>query len=151
MWWNYPLTRNKPIFVRYLLFQHPVMSNPSIFWILLRSNAYEFVHNFVLFRSGRKYRYRLSTCMLIFVINIRPARTFWNSNNCLLIPFTLDWSRNLLHNPMWNMTVNNISYLKYPLSTRPEKGYITKIISFFFVQYTIYIFIYILSPKRNDT
>ena len=33
---------------------------------------------------------------------------------------------------MWNMAVNNISYLIYPLSTRTEKGYITKMIPFFF-------------------
>ena len=73
--------------------------------------------------------------MLIFVANIRPARTFWNSTHCLLSPFTLDWSRNLWHNPMWNMAVNNISYPISPLSTRTEKGYITKMIPFFFVQY----------------
>ena len=70
--------------------------------------------------------------MLIFVVNIRPARTFRNSTHCLLSPFTLDWSRNLLHNPMWNMAVNNISYPIFPLSTRIEKGYTTKIIPFFF-------------------
>ena len=64
--------------------------------------------------------------------NIRPARTFWNSTHCLLSPFTLDWYRNLWHNPMWNMAVNNISYPIYPLSTRTEKGYITKMIPFFF-------------------
>ena len=35
---------------------------------------------------------------------------------------------------MWNMAVNNISYpiYMYPLSTRIEKGYTTKIIPFFF-------------------
>ena len=33
---------------------------------------------------------------------------------------------------MWNMAVNNISYPIYPLSTRTEKGYITKMIPFFF-------------------
>ena len=76
--------------------------------------------------------------MLIFVVNILPARTFWNSTHCLLSHFTLDWSRNLWHNPMWNMAVNNISYPIYPLSTRTEKGYIVKMIPFFlffFVQY----------------
>ena len=40
---------------------------------------------------------------------------------------------------MWNIAVNNISYSIYPLSTRTEKGYITKMIPFFFVQY-IYIY-----------
>ena len=70
--------------------------------------------------------------MLIFVVNIRPARTFWNSTHCLLSLFTLDWSRDLWHNPMWNMAVNNISYPIYPLSTRTEKGYLTKMIPFFF-------------------
>ena len=81
-------------------------------------------------------RYRRSVHMLNFVVNIRPARSFWNSNHCLFSPFTLDWSLNLLHNPMWNMAVNNISYSIYPLSTRTEKGYITKIMPFCFVQYT---------------
>ena len=33
------------------------------------------------------------------------------------------------------MAVNNISYPIYPLSTRIEKGYRTKMIPFFFVQY----------------
>ena len=70
--------------------------------------------------------------MLIFVINIRPARTFWNSTHCLLSPFTLEWSRNLWHYLMWNMAVNNISYPIYPLSTRTVKGYFTKMIPFFF-------------------
>ena len=70
--------------------------------------------------------------MLIFVANIRPARTFWNSTHCLLSPFKLDWSRNLWHNPMWNMAVNNISYPIYPLSSRTEKCYSTKMIPFFF-------------------
>ena len=37
---------------------------------------------------------------------------------------------------MWNMAVNNISYSTYLLSTKIEKGYTTKIIPFFFVQYT---------------
>ena len=108
------------------------MTNPTNFWTLLRSNAYEFVQDFVLFLSGKKKRYRLSTHMLIFVVNIRPARTFWNSTYCLLSSFTLDWSRNLWHNPMWNMAVNNISYPIYPLSTRTDKGHITKMIPFFF-------------------
>ena len=70
--------------------------------------------------------------MLIFVVNIRPARTFWNCTHCLLSPFTLDWSRNLLHNPMWNMAVNNISYSIYLLSTKIENGYTTKGIPIFF-------------------
>ena len=42
------------------------------------------------------------------------------------------WSRNLLHNPMQNMADNNISYIIYPLSTRIEKGYTTKMIPFLF-------------------
>ena len=75
--------------------------------------------------------------MLIFVVNIRPARTFWNSTHCLLSPFTLNWSRNLLRNPMWNMTVNNMSYSIYLLSTKIEKVYITKIIPFFFFVYVL--------------
>ena len=33
---------------------------------------------------------------------------------------------------MWNIAVNNISYPIYPLSTKTEKGYITKMIPFFF-------------------
>ena len=33
---------------------------------------------------------------------------------------------------MQNMAVNNISYIIYPLSTRIEKGYTTKMIPFFF-------------------
>ena len=137
MCWMYPFTRGKTVSVRCFLFQHSVLANPTVFWTLLRSNAYEFVTDFVLFLSGKKLRYRLSTHMLIFVVKIRPSRKFWNSTHCLLSPFTLDWSRNLWNNPMWNMAVNNISYLIYPLSTRTEKGYITKMIPFFFVQYML--------------
>ena len=109
MWWKYPFTRGKTVFVRCFLFQHSVMTNRTIFWTLLRSNAYEIVQDFVLFLSGKekRSRYRLSTHMLIFVVNIRPAQTFWNSTHRLLFPFTLDWSRNLWHKPMWNMAVNN--------------------------------------------
>ena len=33
---------------------------------------------------------------------------------------------------MWNIAVNNILYPIYPLSRRAEKGYITKIVPFFF-------------------
>ena len=143
MWWKYPFTRGKTVFVRCFLFQPSVMTNPTIFWTLLRSNAYEFVQNFVLFLLGKKYRYRLSMQMLIFVVNIRPARTFSNSTHCLLSPFTLDWSRNLWHNLMWNMAVNNISYPIYPLPTRTEKGYITKMIPFFFL-FSICCYIFIL-------
>ena len=132
MWWKYPFTRGKTVFVWCFLFQHSVMTNPTIFWTLLRSNAYEFVQDFVILLSGKKKRYRLSTHMLIFVVNIRQARTFWNSTHCLLSPFTLDWSRNLWHNTMWNMAVINISYPIYPLSTRTEQGYRTKMIPFFF-------------------
>ena len=82
--------------------------------------------------------------MIIFVVNIRPARTFWNSTHCTLSPFTLDWSRNLWHNPMWNMAVNNISYPIYPLLTRTEKGYITKMIPFFFCSVYLFQFVTIM-------
>ena len=103
---------------------------------------------FCAFPVREKKRYRLSTHMLIFVVNIRPARTFWNSTHCLLSPFTLDWSRNLWHNPMWNMAVNNISYPMYPLSTRTEKGYITKMIPFFFC--SVYNLLRDISGKGNE-
>ena len=148
MWWKYPFTRGKTVFVRCILFQHSVMTNPTIFWTVLRSNAYEFVKDVVLFLW-----YRLSTHMLIFVVNIRPARTFWNSTHCLLSPFTIDWSRNLWHNPMWNTAVNNISYPIYPLSKRTEKGYITKMIPFFFCsvyEHKIVLLLSVLS-LLNDT
>ena len=54
VWWKYPLTRGKTVFVRCFLFQQSVMTNPTIFWTLLRSNAHEFVQDFVLFLSGKK-------------------------------------------------------------------------------------------------
>ena len=53
MWWKYPITRGKTVFVRCFLFQHSVMTNPTIFWTLLRSNAYGFVQDFVLFLWGK--------------------------------------------------------------------------------------------------
>ena len=140
MRWNNPLTTGKQFSCEVFFFS-PVMTHPSIFWTQLRSNAYQFVQNVVLFLSGKKEIYRLSSHMLIFVVNFRPAQIFWNSTHCLLSPFTLDWSRNVLHNPMWNMAVNNISYPMYPLSTGTEKGYITKSIPFFIC--------YILANKRS--
>ena len=87
--------------------------------------------------------------MLIFVVNISPARTFWNSSHCLLSPFTLDWARNLWQNPMWNMADNYSSYPIYPLSTRTGKGYITKFIPFFFVQYINVKLLYINTSYDN--
>ena len=108
------------------------MTNPTIFWTLLRSNAYEFAQNLCFSCQGKSRDIVYQRIWLIFEVNIRPARTFWDSTYCLLSPFTLDWSRNLRHKPMWNMVVNNISYPIYPLSTRTEKGYITKMIPFFF-------------------
>ena len=36
------------------LFQHSVMTNPTIFKTISRSDAYEFVQDFVLFLSGKK-------------------------------------------------------------------------------------------------
>ena len=51
---------------------------------------------------------------------------------------------------MWNMAVNNISYPVYPFSTRTEKGYITKMIPFFFVQYTC-IFMWVKRHGRGQS
>ena len=79
VWWNYPLTKGKTIFMRVFHFRHPFMTNPTIFWTLLCSNEYEPVQHFVIFLSGKKKKYRLLAHILIFVVNIRPARTFWNS------------------------------------------------------------------------
>ena len=57
--------------------------------------------------------------MIILLVYVRPARTFWNSTHVLSTqPFRADWSRKLLHNPMWNMAANSILYSIYPLSTR---------------------------------
>ena len=126
------------------------MTTPSFFWTLLRSNAYGSVQCFVLFLSGKKWRYRLSKHMLICVVNIRPAGTFWISTHYPLSRFTLDWSRNLLHDPMWNMAVNNISYpiYMYPLKTNTEKNYITKIIPFFL--YSVYMTRFDYNASNNN-
>ena len=48
------------------------------------------------------------------------------------------------------MAVNNISYPIYPLSTRTEKGYITKMIPFFFCSVYLYITIYVYVPHFYD-
>ena len=77
--------------------------------IVHETNVYEFVQYFIVFLSEKKrYRFLLSAHVPFFVINIRTPRTFWNSTHCLIIPFTLDWSYNLLNDPMWYMAVNNI-------------------------------------------
>ena len=49
MWWNYPLTKGKK-----KLCEHPIMTNTTIFWTLLRSNETHFFKNFVIFRSGKR-------------------------------------------------------------------------------------------------
>ena len=115
-------------------FSTPVMTNPSIFWTQLRSNAYGFVKKNCAFPIREKRDIVYQRKCSIFVVYIRPARTFLKSN-CLPSLHTLDWSRNLLHNPMWNMAVNNILYSIYPISMRTEKSNITKCIPFFFDQY----------------
>ena len=76
VWRYYPLTKGKTIIVRVFLFQHPFLTNQTIFWTLLRSIAHESVKHFVFFLSWKKERYRLSTHMLIFVVNICPVRFF---------------------------------------------------------------------------
>ena len=50
--------------------------------------------------SERKHWYRPSTHVSMFEVNIRPARYFLNSTRCVVNPYTLDWSRNLLYNAM---------------------------------------------------
>ena len=42
MWWNYPFTKGNTISVRGFLFQHPFMTNPTIYGTTWRSNAYAF-------------------------------------------------------------------------------------------------------------
>ena len=86
-------------------------------------------------------------CLFLWLIFAQHG-LFWNSTHCLLSPFTLDWSRNLWHNLMWDMVVNNISYPIYPLSTRTEKGYITKMIPFFFC--SVYISFSLYAPISLD-
>ena len=129
MGWNYALMKGKTIFVRVFLFRHPFMTNPTILWTLLHSNEYE-SFNILWFSCKEKVEISSMKALANFR-DIPPARTFWNYTHCLLSPFTLDWSRNLLHYPMWNMTDNNISYPTYPFSRRIEKSYTIKIIPFF--------------------
>ena len=115
--------------MRVFLFRHPTL--PSVGHSCVPMNTTLF--NIVWFSyQGTSRDIVYQTLVLIFVVNIRPARTLWNSTHSPLSPFTPDWSRNLLHIPMQNMAVNNISYIIYPLSMRIEKGYTTKMIPFFF-------------------
>ena len=52
---------------------------------------------------------------------------------------------------MLNMAVNNISYQLHPLSTRIEKGFTTKILFFFFIQYVkVVLFWYIHFEKMHE-
>ena len=68
-----------------------------------------------------------------FHVNILQARTFWNSTLCVLIPITLDWTRNLLHTRcgIWLFTIFHITYIVFQLELikkTPQKLYL----SFFF-------------------
>ena len=49
-----PVYKRLNSFRAMFFFQHSVMTNPTIFWTLLHSNAYKFVQDFVLFLSGKK-------------------------------------------------------------------------------------------------
>ena len=64
VWWNYPLTKGKTIFVRVFLFRHPFTTNSTIFWTLLRSKQYNFFSTFCDFLSGKSR-------------DIVHQRTFW--------------------------------------------------------------------------
>ena len=139
MWWKYPFTRGKTVFVRCFLFQLSVMTNPTIFGhycVQMHMSLFKILCFTCQWKSRDIVYQRIC---LLFVVNIRPARTFWDSTHCLLSPFTLDWSRNLWHNPMRNMavkTIFHISYIHFQRELRKvtsPKWYLS-----FFVQYMMF-------------
>ena len=58
--------------------------------------------------------------MLIFMVNIRLARTVWNSTHCLLSLFTIDWWRNLFHTRcgLCLLTIFHIPYIHFQRDLR---------------------------------
>ena len=115
-------------------------------WMLSVAQTSIQVDNFAAFREKISWLIKLGFCSRYLpkeiIINqiwigisnyvIFSALHNFLNNPRILNSFTLNWSRNVLHNPMWNMAVNSISYSIYLLSTKIEKGYTTKIIPFFF-------------------
>ena len=87
-------------------FKHPLTKPYHLLDTLAFHCIQFFFQNFEMFLSEKMEIYRLSTHALIFVVNNRPARTFWNSTHCLLSPFKLDWLRKLFNNPLWHIERN---------------------------------------------
>ena len=123
VWWKCRFTRGKTTFSH---------DEPYHLFYTIAFQCIHICYRFCAFPVREKVEISSINAYAYFLVDIRPARTFWNSTDCLLSPITLDWSRNIWHSTMWNMAVNNISYPIYPLSTRTGKGYITKMIPFFF-------------------
>ena len=122
MWWKYPFTRGKTVFVRCFLFQHSVMTNLIIVWTLLRSNAYEFVQDFVLFLSGksRDIAYQ-RICLLLWLIFAQHGLfeiqlTVFSTLSRLTDLGIYD----ITQCGIWLLTIFHIPYIHFPRELRKE-------------------------------
>ena len=86
MWCKYPFTRDITVFVHFF-FQHSVMTNPTIFWTLLRSNAYEFVQDFCAFSVREKVEISSINAYAYFCGLFSPSTDFLIFNSLSTEPF----------------------------------------------------------------
>ena len=136
MWWNYTLSKVKTIFVRVFLFRHLFMTNPTIFWTLLRFNEYDFF-NILWFSCQGKSRdivYQ-RTCWFSWLIFVQHwlygiLLTAWSALSRLTDQGIIYLTRCRI----WLLTLFHIAYINFKRELRkvtPQKLYL----SFFFVQY----------------
>ena len=123
----------KTIFVRGFLFQRPVMTNPSIFWTLLCSNAYEFFS-----KLDRKSKAIVDKRICLFLLLIFAQQGLFEIQLTVYSALSCLTDFGIYYITRCGIWFKNISYSIYPTLTRTEKGYITKIIPFFFCSIIVY-------------
>ena len=115
--------------MRVFLFRHPFITNPTIFWTRLHSKSWNMFNILVIFLSGKRYRHRLSTHMLIFVVNIRPAQTLSDSTVYSAPPhLTNHGIYYITRCGIWLLTIFHIPYFNFQLELRkvtPPKLYLS--------------------------
>ena len=138
MWWKYPFTRGKTVFVRCFLFQHSVVTNPTIFWTLLRSNAYEFVQDFCFSFQGKSRDIVFQRiCLFLWLIFAQHGLfeiqlTVYSALSRLTDLGIYDITRC----GIWLLTIFHIPYIHFQRELRKvtsPKWYLS-----FFVQYTCF-------------
>ena len=135
VWWNYPFTKGKTIFIWVFLFQHQFKTNPTIFESHLRSTEYWFDQFFVF--SGHRQ-------VEISSINAGPDFSGCHSSSTglfgiqLIVYLTLSYLTeheiyNITQCAIWLLTIFHI-FQRELRKVTPLKLYLS-----FFVQYTFHV------------